>query len=150
MENEPKQDWFLNQALKNKPTIVTNSNHARIKFEQVYGKENDLDIQTIYNGIDIRPIDNNINWIDINDLEVSKRISGKSHEQLIRRLHVIKDGEVYAGTKAFIIMWRNIPKYKWLGNFVALPLVYQISVVAYEIIALFLFIKNRHQLNEKK
>ena len=97
-----------------------------------------------------KSLDNDINWIDINDLEVSKRISGKSHEQLIRRLHVIKDGEVYAGTKAFIIMWRNIPKYKWLGNFVALPLVYQISVVAYEIIALFLFIKNRHQLDEKK
>ena len=97
-----------------------------------------------------KSLENDINWIDINDLEVSKRISGKSHEQLLRRLHVIKDGEVYVGTKAFIIMWRNIPKYKWLGNFVALPLIYQISVVAYEIIALFLFIKNRHQLNEKK
>ena len=97
-----------------------------------------------------KSLDNNINWIDINDLEVSTRISGKSHEQLIRRLHVIKDGKVYAGVKAFIIMWQNIPKYKWIGNFVALPVIFHISVVFYEIIALLLFYKNRHQLNEKK
>lgn len=62
LENTPKQDWYLNQALKNKPTIVANSNHARIKFEFVYGKKYDLNIQTIYNGIDIRPIDKTINW----------------------------------------------------------------------------------------
>jgi hypothetical protein len=47
-------------------------------------------------------------------------------------------------------MWRNIPKYKWIGNLVALPGVYQVSVIFYEIIALLLFYKNRHQLNEKK
>ena len=34
-------------------------------------------------------------------------------------------------------------------NIVALPVIYHIGVILYEIIALFLFYKNRHQLNEK-
>ena len=90
-----------------------------------------------------------INWIDINDLEISMKLSGKSHRELIRRLHVIKDNEIYSGVRAFIIMWRNIPKYRWIGNIVAMPVIYHIGVILYEIIALFLFYKNRHQLNEK-
>ena len=97
-----------------------------------------------------KSLENDINWIDINDLEISTKLSGKSHKDLLRRLHVVKDNEVYSGVKAFVIMWRNIPKYKWIGNLVALPGVYQISVIFYEVIALLLFYKNRHQLNEKK
>ena len=38
-----------------------------------------------------KSLDNDINWIDINDLQLSTKLSGKSHEELIRRLHVIKD-----------------------------------------------------------
>ena len=94
--------------------------------------------------------DNEINWIDINDLELSTKISGKSHEDLLRRLHVIKDDKVYSGVSAFIIMWDNIPKYRWIANLVALPGIYQFSLLLYEVIALILFYKNRHQLNEKK
>ena len=97
-----------------------------------------------------KSIDNDMNWIDINDLEISTTLSGKSHKDLLRRLHVVKDNEVHSGVEAFVIMWRNIPKYKWIGNLVALPGVYQVSVIFYEVIALLLFYKNRHQLNEKK
>ena len=97
-----------------------------------------------------KSLDNDINWIDINDLHLSTKLSGKSHEELIRRLHVIKDNKVYSGVKAFTIMWRNIPRYRWIGNVVSLPIIYQLSVLLYEIIAFFLFYKNRHQLNEKK
>ena len=97
-----------------------------------------------------KSLKNNIKWIDINDLEISMRLSGKSHRELIRRLHVIKDDEIYSGVKAFIIMWRNIPKYRWIGNFVALPVIYHFGVIFYEIIAFFLFYKNKYQLNEKK
>ena len=97
-----------------------------------------------------KSLENDINWIDINDLEISMKLSGKSHRELIRRLHVIKDNEIYSGVRAFIIMWRNIPKYRWIGNIVAMPVIYHIGVILYEIVALFLFYKNRHQLNEKE
>ena len=94
-----------------------------------------------------KSLENDINWIDINDLEISTKLSGKGHKDLLRRLHVVKDNEVYSGVKAFVIMWRNIPKYKWIGNLVALPGVYQICVIFYEVIALLLFYKNRDTLN---
>ena len=74
-----------------------------------------------------KSLDNEINWIDINDLELSTKISGKSHEDLLRRLHVIKDDKVYSGVSAFIIMWKNIPKYRWIANLVALPGIYPVS-----------------------
>ena len=51
-----------------------------------------------------KSIDNDINWIDINDLEVSTKLSGKSHKDLLRRLHDVKDTEVYSGVDAFVIM----------------------------------------------
>lgn len=62
LEREPKQNWYFNLALKNKPPIVANSKHARIRFEELYGKLYDLNIQTIYNGLDIRAVDASINW----------------------------------------------------------------------------------------
>ena len=97
-----------------------------------------------------KSIENSINWIDINDLELACKISGKNHKELLRRLHVIQDDKVYSGVKAFIIMWENIPKYKWIARIVSIPIIYHISIVSYEIIAIFLFLKNRYQLNEKR
>ena len=91
-----------------------------------------------------------IKWIDINDVSLSTEMSGKSHRELLRRLHVIDDGIIYSGVKAFIIMWDKIPKYRWVSKLVAIPGIYQLSVIIYEIIAYILFLKNKHQLNEKK
>ena len=93
---------------------------------------------------------NGVKWIDINDLETSCKISGKSHSELLRRLHVIKDGKVISGVKAFIEMWSCLPRYAWLSKVVSIPGIYHLSVVLYELIAFFLYLKNRHQLNEKK
>ena len=91
-----------------------------------------------------------IKWIDINDIEMSEEISGKNHRELLRRLHVIEDNKIYSGVKAFIKMWDKIPKYKWVSRLIATPGMYHISVILYEIVAFFLFLKNKHQLNEKK
>ncbi|MCG2432089.1 glycosyltransferase [Aequorivita xiaoshiensis] len=62
LENYPKKNWHLQQALENKLTIISNSEHARIKFKNVYGELYDLNIQTVYNGINVRAIDKSINW----------------------------------------------------------------------------------------
>ena len=97
-----------------------------------------------------KSLENNIKWIDINDLSLASKLSGKSHKELLRRLHVVKDNEVYSGVRSFTIMWLNIPKYKWLASVVTLPIVYHISIVLYEVIAFFLYIKNKHQLDEKR
>ncbi len=93
---------------------------------------------------------NGIKWIDINNLEISCKLSGRSHSELLRRLHVIKDGKVISGVRAFIEMWSYLPRYAWISKVVSIPGIYHLSVVLYEFIALILYLKNKHQLNEKK
>ena len=91
-----------------------------------------------------------INWLDINDLAVATKLSGKSHKELLRRLHVIRDDRVYSGVRAFVIMWDSIPRYKWLSKIISFPGIYHISVILYELIAIVLYLKNYYQINEKK
>ena len=91
-----------------------------------------------------------INWLDINDLAVATKLSGKSHKELLRRLHVIRDDRVYSGVRAFVIMWDSIPRYRWLSKIISFPVIYHISVLLYELIAIVLYLKNYSQINEKK
>ena len=93
---------------------------------------------------------NNIYWLDINDLDESMKLSGKTHKELLRRLHVIKEDKLHSGVKAFIILWDSIPRYRWLSKVISLPLIYHISVLTYELIAVILYLKNYSQINEKK
>ena len=87
-----------------------------------------------------------INWIDITNNKKAKIETKKNYKQLIRRLHVEKDGKIFSGAKAFLLVWKNIPKYRILYSIFSLPIIFQIFSVTYEIIAFFLFLKNRKQL----
>ena len=48
--------------------------------------------------------DSNLEWIDITNNDEALKITSKSQEELLRRLHVIDDGKVIGGAKAFIII----------------------------------------------
>ena len=87
-----------------------------------------------------------INWIDITNNKKAKIETNKNYKQLIRRLHVEKDGKIFSGAKAFLLVWKNIPKYRILYSILSLPIIFQIFSITYEIIAFFLFLKNRKQL----
>ena len=51
-----------------------------------------------------------IEWIDITNNKIAEKETFKDSKTLLRRLHV-KDGEkVYGGAKAFLLVWKNIPK----------------------------------------
>ena len=70
---------------------------------------------------------------------------------LIRRLHVFKEGKVIVGAKAFLEIWKIIPKYRILYHLFKFKIFYIILFIFYEIAALFLYLKNKHLLkNEKK
>ena len=71
----------------------------------------------------------------------------KTDKELLRRLHVEQDGKIYVGIDAFLLIWKSIPKYKFLYKFFKLPVIYQLFYVGYEIVAFFLYLKNKHQLN---
>ena len=87
-----------------------------------------------------------INWIDITDNNIAELETKKDYKQLLRRLHVEKDGQIFSGAKAFLLVWKNIPKYRVLYSIFSLPIIFQIFSLIYEIIAFFLFLKNKKQL----
>ena len=90
-----------------------------------------------------------LEWIDITNNDEAIKITSKSQKELLRRLHVINDGEVIGGAKAFIIIWSKIPKYKIVSKIFSIKPLFIIFHYIYEIAAFFLFLKNRKQLNEK-
>ena len=90
-----------------------------------------------------------LEWIDITNNDEAIKITSKSQKELLRRLHVINDGEVIGGAKAFIIIWSKIPKYKILSKIFSIKPLFIIFHYIYEMAAFFLFLKNRKQLNEK-
>ena len=87
-----------------------------------------------------------IDWVDItNNLNAEKETS-KNDKELLRRLHV-KDGDkIIGGAKAFLFVWKKIPKYKFLYSFFKLPIVFTLFRFVYEIVAYFLYLKNKKQL----
>tara|TARA_Y100000816_G_scaffold219697_1_gene164716 strand:- start:882 stop:1208 length:327 start_codon:yes stop_codon:yes gene_type:complete len=93
--------------------------------------------------------DENLEWVDITNNQQAVDLTSKSKEELLRRLHVIDDGEVIGGAKAFIIIWSKIPKYNFLAKILGFKPLFILFHYAYEFVAFFLFLKNKHQLNEK-
>ena len=90
--------------------------------------------------------DSNLEWIDITNNDEALKLTSKSQEELLRRLHVIDDGKVVGGAKAFVIVWSKIPKYNFLAKIFSIKPLFVLFHYGYELIAYFLFLKNKHQL----
>ena len=88
-----------------------------------------------------------IEWVDITSNKVAEKKISRDNKTLLRRLHVEQDGKVFEGAQAFLLVWKKIPKYKFLYNFCKLPIVFTLFSFVYEIIALFLYLKNKKQLS---
>ena len=87
-----------------------------------------------------------INWVDITNNKQAKIETKKNFKELLRRLHVEKNGEIFSGAKAFLLVLKNILKYRFLYKIFSLPIIFQIFSVGYEIIAFFLYLKNKKQI----
>ena len=89
-----------------------------------------------------------IEWIDITDNKSAELETLKDDRALLRRLH-IKDGEkVISGAEAFLLVWKKIPKYKFLYTFFKAPIIFTLFSYFYEVIAFFLYLKNKKQLSK--
>ena len=87
-----------------------------------------------------------IDWIDITNNELAEKETNKDDKQLLRRLHVKDNDKVLEGAEAFLCVWQKIPKYKFLYKFFKLPIIFTIFNYGYEIVAFFLYLKNKKQL----
>ena len=89
-----------------------------------------------------------IEWIDITNNKFAEVETKKNDKALLRRLHVKKNGKIIAGAEAFILVWKAIPKYRFLYLIFKLPIIFSLFSLSYEVIAFFLYIKNKKQLSK--
>ena len=87
-----------------------------------------------------------IDWVDITNNEQAEKETNKNDKELLRRLHVIDDNKVLEGAEAFLYVWKKIPKYRFLYNFFKLPIIFNLFSLVYEIVAFFLYLKNKKQI----
>jgi len=89
-----------------------------------------------------------IEWIDITDNKSAEIETQKNDKALLRRLHIKEGEKVISGAEAFLLVWQKIPKYEFLYTFFKIPIIFTLFSYFYEIIAFFLYLKNRKQLSK--
>ena len=89
-----------------------------------------------------------IEWVDIKQNKYAEKETLQNNKALLRRLHVKEGNDVSIGAKAFLLLWEKIPKYKFLYYFFKIPIIFQLFSIGYEVIAYFLYLKNKKQLKE--
>jgi predicted DCC family thiol-disulfide oxidoreductase YuxK len=89
-----------------------------------------------------------IEWVDITNNKYAEKETLQDDKALLRRLHVKEGNKVSIGAEAFLLLWKKITKYKFLYYFFKIPIIFQLFSIGYEIIAYFLYLKNRKQLIE--
>jgi predicted DCC family thiol-disulfide oxidoreductase YuxK len=87
-----------------------------------------------------------IDWVDITNNDLAKKETNKDNKELLRRLHVKEGEKVTQGAAAFLLLWKKIPKYNFLYNFFKLPIIFNLFHYGYEMVAFFLYLKNKKQI----
>lgn len=57
---------------------------------------------------------------------------GLTRDGAARRLYVLKDNQMYSGIPAFIVLWQDMPRYRWLARLVSLPGVHRLACMTYD------------------
>jgi predicted DCC family thiol-disulfide oxidoreductase YuxK len=92
----------------------------------------------------------NIEWVDITNNKQAEIETLKDDKTLLRRLHVKEGEKIIGGAKAFLMVWNKLPKYRFLYQILRLPIIFHIFSFGYEIVAFFLYLKNKKQLKNSK
>lgn len=71
-----------------------------------------------------------VRFDDLNACDLARW--GVDADQAARRLHVRHKGEVLSGIPAFLVLWSQMPGYRWLGRIVGLPGLRQLATLVYD------------------
>lgn len=66
-----------------------------------------------------------LTFCDLNDMNLSRY--DLTPDQAAKRLHVIQDERLISGVEAFLVIWRALPKLRWLARLVDRPVVRPIA-----------------------
>lgn len=85
-----------------------------------------------------------IEWVDVNAHPEAVLEVGASLEQVRERLHVKdQDGRINVGADAFAYLWSQTRSQHWLAKLLRLPVLKQLTQLAYNIFARLLYRWNR-------
>ncbi len=74
-----------------------------------------------------------LGWVDIDANPDALAAYGLSADDVKRRMYALDAaGRLHVGVDAFIVIWRSMPRYRWLARIVALPGLKQISGWLYD------------------
>jgi predicted DCC family thiol-disulfide oxidoreductase YuxK len=106
--------------MKNEPStsVLYNANCPVCNFEiRHYAQYADS------NGLPIR----------FDDLNSDARVQwGLDSDTAARRLYVLHEGKLTSGIAAFLVLWTQMPRYRWLSRTVGLPGVRQVATAIYD------------------
>ncbi len=91
-------------------------------------------------------------WQDITQSSADLALEGVALSEGLRRLHAKDaDGQLKVGVDAFILIWKQLKRWRILGFFVALPIIRQVARVVYGLFADWRFKRLHHcQLSLEK
>ena len=73
--------------------------------------------------------------IRFDDLNSEARAGwGIDADTAARRLYVLHKGQLTSGIPAFLVLWAQMPRYRWLGRIVGLPGIRQIASALYDFV----------------
>ena len=73
--------------------------------------------------------------IRFDDLNSDARLRwGLDADTAARRLYVLHDGALTSGIPAFLVLWAQMPRYRWLAGVVGLPGIRQIACAVYDVV----------------
>lgn len=73
--------------------------------------------------------------IRFDDLNSDARAQwGLDADTAARRLYVLHEDKLTLGIPAFLVLWAQMPKYRWLGRIVGLPGIRQVASALYDFV----------------
>ncbi len=57
---------------------------------------------------------------------------GLTTDEAARRFHVVEDGRLFSGLDAFLVVWRRLPRWRWLAEAIDRPVVRPLARLAYD------------------
>jgi predicted DCC family thiol-disulfide oxidoreductase YuxK len=89
--------------------------------------------------------------IQFDDLNSDARLQwGLDADTAARRLYVLHDGALTSGIPAFLVLWAQMPKYRWLGKVVGLPVIKQFASALYDyVLAPVIYRRHLRRLRKK-
>lgn len=85
------------------------------------------------------------NWQDITIDTKQLESCGVSYIEALRLLHVLDEKEkLHIGVNAFIVIWRQLKRWRWLAYIVRLPILHQLVAIIYRLFAHWRFKRLKH------